>query len=86
VKPIGLAYCNPATTAQAVLPQDLRGLQLFFAQMILHLNRLAGILYKHLPNGDHPLGHAGCNLAGSLGPFSLRIKQPPLIDRITEET
>ena len=44
VKPIGLAYCDRATSGQPVAPQDLQALQLFFAQMTLNLNRLAGIL------------------------------------------
>jgi len=44
VRPIGLTYCDRAASGQPVLPQDLQALQLFFAQMTLSLNRLAGIL------------------------------------------
>jgi len=44
VKPIGLAYCDRTMSSQPVTPQDLQPLQLFFAQMTLNLNQLAGIL------------------------------------------
>ena len=44
VRPIGLTYCDRATSRTPVLPQDLQALQLFFAQMTLSLNRLAGII------------------------------------------
>lgn len=44
VKPIGLAYCDRATSGQPVLPQDLQALQLLFPQMTVSLNRMAGIL------------------------------------------
>ncbi len=43
-KPIGLIYCDRATSNQPVLPQDYQAFQLFFAQATLGLNRLAGIL------------------------------------------
>jgi len=43
-KPIGLIYCDRATSNQQVLPQDYQAFQLFFAQATLGLNRLAGIL------------------------------------------
>lgn len=43
-RPIGLIYCDRATSNQPVLPQDYQVFQLFFAQATLGLNRLAGIL------------------------------------------
>ena len=43
-KPIGLIYCDRATSCQPVGSQDYQALQLFFAQTTLGLNRLAGIL------------------------------------------
>jgi HD-like signal output (HDOD) protein len=43
-RPIGLIYCDRATSNQPVLPQDYQAFQLFFAQTTLGLNRLAGIL------------------------------------------
>ena len=43
-KPIGLIYCDRATSNQPVLAQDYQAFQLFFAQTTLGLNRLAGIL------------------------------------------
>ncbi|MBH0202832.1 MAG: HDOD domain-containing protein [Nitrospira sp.] len=43
-RPIGLIYCDQATSNQPVLPQDYQAFQLFFAQTTLGLNRLAGIL------------------------------------------
>ena len=43
-KPIGLIYCDRATSSQPVLAQDYQAFQLFFAQATLGLNRLAGIL------------------------------------------
>lgn len=43
-RPIGLIYCDHATSNQPVLPQDYQAFQLFFAQATLGLNRLAGIL------------------------------------------
>ena len=43
-RPIGLIYCDRATSNQPVLPQDYQAFQLFFAQATLGLNRLAGIL------------------------------------------
>ncbi len=43
-KPIGLIYCDRATSNQPMHPQDYQVLQLFFAQTTLGLNRLAGIL------------------------------------------
>ena len=43
-KPIGLIYCDRATSSQPVLSQDYQAFQLFFAQTTLGLNRLAGIL------------------------------------------
>lgn len=43
-KPIGLIYCDRATSSQPVCSQDYQALQLFFAQTTLGLNRLAGIL------------------------------------------
>ncbi|MEK9142948.1 MAG: hypothetical protein AAB308_17995, partial [Nitrospirota bacterium] len=43
-RPIGLIYCDRATSCQPVLAQDYQAFQLFFAQTTLGLNRLAGIL------------------------------------------
>ncbi|UVT19247.1 MAG: HDOD domain-containing protein [Nitrospira sp.] len=43
-KPIGLVYCDRATSNQPMHAQDYQALQLFFAQTTLGLNRLAGIL------------------------------------------
>ncbi|MDF0667863.1 MAG: HDOD domain-containing protein [Nitrospira sp.] len=43
-KPIGLIFCDRATTNQPVLSQDCQVFRLFFAQTTLGLNRLAGIL------------------------------------------
>jgi hypothetical protein len=43
-RPIGLIYCDRATSNQPVLPQDYQVFQLFFAQATLGLNRLAEIL------------------------------------------
>ncbi len=43
-KPIGLIYCDRATSNQPVHAQDYQALQLFFAQTTLGLNRLAGVL------------------------------------------
>jgi hypothetical protein len=44
VKPIGLVYCDRATSGQPVRAQDYQVFQLFFLQTTLGLNRLAGIL------------------------------------------
>lgn len=43
-KPIGLIFCDRATSSQPVLSHDYQAFQLFFAQTTLGLNRLAGIL------------------------------------------
>ena len=43
-KPIGLIYCDRATSNQPLISQDYQAFQLFFAQTTLGLNRLAGIL------------------------------------------
>lgn len=43
-KPIGLIYCDRASSSQPMLAQDYQAFQLFFAQTTLGLNRLAGIL------------------------------------------
>ena len=43
-KPIGLIYCDRASSSQPMLAQDYQAFQLFFAQTTLCLNRLAGIL------------------------------------------
>jgi HD-like signal output (HDOD) protein len=44
VKPIGLVYCDRATSGQPVRAQDYQVFQLFFLQTTLGLNRLAGII------------------------------------------
>jgi hypothetical protein len=44
VKPIGLIYCDRATSRQPVDAQDYQVFQLFFLQTTLGLNRLAGII------------------------------------------
>ena len=44
VKPIGLVYCDRATSGQPVHAQDYQVFQLFFLQTTLGLNRLAGII------------------------------------------
>ncbi|HEX5646881.1 MAG TPA: hypothetical protein VFX56_07910 [Nitrospira sp.] len=44
VKPIGLVYCDRATSRQPVRAQEYQIFQLFFLQTTLGLNRLAGII------------------------------------------
>ena len=44
VKPIGLVYCDRATSRQPVCAQDYQVFQLFFLHTTLGLNRLAGII------------------------------------------
>jgi hypothetical protein len=44
VKPIGLIYCDRATSRQPVHAQDYQVFQLFFLHTTLGLNRLAGII------------------------------------------
>jgi HD-like signal output (HDOD) protein len=43
-KPIGLIFCDRATSSHPVLSHDYQAFQLFFAQTTLGLNRMAGIL------------------------------------------
>lgn len=44
IKPIGLVYCDRATSRQPVNAQDYQVFQLFFLHTTLGLNRLAGII------------------------------------------
>jgi len=44
IKPIGLEYCDQATSRQPVHAKDHQIFQLFFLHATLRLNRLAGII------------------------------------------